>query len=112
MKTKIVTLLALLLFATGIVNAAEIVGGTSTTIGGGTYNPSTKVHVKILSASSSYSASSAHESGTTGYAAGGGTGYAGDVSKIYSKTCAANPCGTDPAVVPASATALPTGTWN
>ncbi|MDD5286003.1 MAG: hypothetical protein PHD54_09095 [Desulfuromonadaceae bacterium] len=111
MKMKIVTLLAFALFAAGSVYAAEIVGGTSTTIGGGSYTPSTKVHISVVSLPASYGATSQHESGTTLYGSGGGTGFAKDVGKIFTQACATNPCGTSAPPAP-TATDLSSGTWN
>ena len=110
MKTKIITLLALALFAAGSVHAAEIVGGTSTTIGGGSFGPSTKVHILLVSTAASYGAVSQHESGTKAYGSGGGTGFGKDVGKIYTADCAANPCGAS-APTGATATDLTVHTW-
>lgn len=58
---------------------------SSTTIGGGTYSPSAKVGINVISAPTSYAATSAHLNGSVQYGTGGGTGYVNDPSKILSK---------------------------
>ena len=110
MKKTILISLALLLIAAGSVYATptEFVGGTSQAIGtNGTFTPSTKVHVSVSSNGTSYGAASIHESGTTAYATGGGSGFGSDTSKIFTAACSASPCGPTPPN--ASATALATG---
>lgn len=87
---------------------------SSTTIGGGTYAPSTKVGVILVSAPASYGATSAHLNGTLQYATVGGAVAAGsDPTKIVSKAYTTAP-GTNTAGIPdtPTATALPSGTWN
>lgn len=112
MNKKIITLLALALFAaSSSAYAGTIVGGTSTTIGGGNFTPSTKVHMNVVSNGASYGAISQHESGTIMYGSGGGTGFTKDASKIFTQACSANPCGTGNAPAP-TATDLSSGTWN
>lgn len=85
----------------------------STTIGGGTYSPSAKVGINLVSAAAAYGATSAHLNGTYEYGTVGGTVAAGnDPTKILSKaftTPATNTVGVPEAP---TAGALPSGTWN
>lgn len=91
--------------------AADITG--STTIGGGTYSPSSKVGIKLVSAATSYGASACHVNGTLEYATGGGTAFGGDPTKIVSKAIPTQ-AATATVCAPSTptATALPSGTWN
>jgi len=110
MRNKIISIFAFLLLVAGVINAdatTAIVGGTSQAIGTTNFTPSTKVRISVTAVAASYGAASIHESGTLAYATGGGTGYAGDPSKILQATCSANPCGTTPPT--SSATAVATG---
>jgi len=88
--------------------AASITG--STTIGNGTYAPSAKVGISLVSASTSYGATSCHLSGTLEYGTGGGAGFTGDPTKILSK---AIPTQTGTVGTPddPTATALPGTGW-
>jgi hypothetical protein len=83
MKKKLFLALSLVLCAGSGAFAASIT--TSTVIGNGTFSPSTKVGIAILSAPTSYAATSAHLSGTFQYGTGGGSAYVGDASKILKK---------------------------
>ena len=83
---------------------------TSTTIGGGTFTPSNKVGIKIISTTTSYAGTSAHLSGTFEYGTVGGAGVTGDPSKILKKAWAAASGATiGVPTAPASATALADG---
>lgn len=106
-KSTIIFSLVLSLSATAAL-AADIT--TSTTIGGGSFTPSSKVGIKILSTATSYAATSAHVSGTFEYGTVGGAGVTGDPSKILKKayTNPANATVGTP-TAPASATALADG---
>lgn len=85
---------------------------SSTTIGGGTYAPSTKVGVLLVSLPASYGATSCHLNGTIEYGTVGGTGVTGDPTKIMSKPyTSATTSGIGIPEAP-TALALPAGTWN
>lgn len=85
---------------------------SSTTIGGGTYAPSTKVGVSLVSLRTSYGATSMHLNGTIQYGTVGGTGVTGDPTKIMSKPYTS--ATTSTVGIPETPTALAlTGTgWN
>jgi hypothetical protein len=84
------------------------------TIGSGTFSPSAKVMIKIISQTTSYAATSAHLNGLRAYGTVGGanvTGSYNDPSKIYSKayaTTAGSGIATQDA--PASATSFTSDT--
>ena len=96
--------------------ASPTVISSSTTIGGGTFAPSTKVGLSAYSASTSYTVTSAHLSGTFQYGSGGGSAYTGDPTKIMYATIPSQATNaTVGAPIPTtSATALPSpasGSW-
>ncbi|MEI6827263.1 MAG: hypothetical protein WCK54_16845 [Desulfuromonadales bacterium] len=105
-----------LIFATllGLLSASTAFAVTtiegSTTIGGGTFTPSSKVGIKIISTATSYAATSAHVSGTYQYGTVGGSGVTGDPSKILKKAIPTQSGTIGAPEDPASATGL-TGTW-
>lgn len=112
MKKMMITL-AILAFSTSAY--AETID-TTTQIGGGSYTPSAKVGISIMSAATAYSATACHVNGKNQYGTSGGTGITGtyaDTSKIYRATI---PTQQTDAVVCAptavtAATALPTASW-
>jgi hypothetical protein len=110
MKKTIMIALAVSLYAAGAF-AADIT--TSTTIGGGTFAPSTKVGISIKSAATGYAATSAHLSGKYEYGTGGGSTFTGDSAKIVKKTiptqASTNTVGVPTAVT--ADTALPGTGW-
>lgn len=68
--------------------------GSAVTIGNGTFSPSAKVLINIMSIPTSYAATSAHLNGLKQYATVGGANLTGtftDPSKIYSKVYATTP---------------------
>lgn len=89
---------------------------STTQIGGGSYTPSAKVGISIISAATAYSATSCHVSGKNEYGTSGGTGITGtyaDTSKIYKSTIPSqepNATVCIPTEV-TSATELPTASW-
>ncbi len=109
MKKQLILSFALILCSAAVSFAAAITG--STTIGSGTYSPSNKVGINIVSTATSYGATSAHLSGTFQYGTGGGTAFTGDPTKILKKAYTAASDATVGAPDTPSATALPTGTW-
>ncbi|MFZ4859277.1 MAG: hypothetical protein ACOYL3_23105 [Desulfuromonadaceae bacterium] len=108
MKRNIILAALLGLVSASTVFAATIT--TSTTIGGGSFTPSAKVGINVVSLSGSYAATSAHVSGTFEYGTVGGTGVTGDPAKILKKAyTAASGATVGAPTAPASAVALADG---
>lgn len=107
MKKYILLALVSVLSTSTFAFAGDITG--STTIGSGTFTPSAKVGIKLISAPGSYAATSAHVNGTFEYGTVGGTGVTGDPSKILKKTIPAQSGTVGVPTAPASATALESG---
>lgn len=108
MKKQLIFAFMLALGTAASAFAADIT--TSTTIGNGSFTPSNKVGIKIISAATSYAATSAHVSGTFEYGTVGGAGVTGDPSKILKKAYTATSGATvGTPTAPASASALEAG---
>jgi hypothetical protein len=108
MKKQLILAFMLTLCSAAAAFAADIT--TSTTIGNGSFTPSNKVGIKIVSAATSYAATSAHVSGTFEYGTVGGAGVTGDPSKILKKAYTpASGATVGAPTAPASATALADG---
>jgi hypothetical protein len=108
-KNLIIAILFGLMTATSASAVTSI--DASTTIGGGSFTPSSKVGIRIISTATSYAATSAHVSGTYQYGTVGGAGVTGDPSKIVKKAIPAQSGTVGAPENPASALAL-TGTWD
>ncbi|OGT98678.1 MAG: hypothetical protein A2X80_01510 [Geobacteraceae bacterium GWB2_52_12] len=109
-KRLLLSILATLVAASGAF-AGDITG--STVIGNGSFTPSNKVGIAIISSATSYAATSAHLSGTFEYGTVGGAGVTGDPSKIlkkaYTSDSTAVTANIGQPTDPASATALADG---
>jgi hypothetical protein len=111
-KNILLSIAVVLAAATGAFGAAADITG-STSIGNGTFSPSNKVGIRIISTATSYAATSAHLSGNVQYGTVGGSGVTGDPSKIvkqsYAADSTATTAGIGQPIAPATALALASG---